>query len=48
MLSLKNNLYCSRNSKNKNMTYGIVGLGRSGSSVRHWPWIWLQPEQRSL
>ena len=42
MLSLKNNSYCSKNSKNKNMTYGIVGLGRFGS------WIWLQPEQRSL
>ena len=33
MLSLKNNSYCSRNSKNKNMTYGIVGLGRFGSAL---------------
>lgn len=33
MLNLKNNSYCSRNSKNKNMTYGIVGLGRFGSAL---------------
>ena len=33
MLSLKNNSYCSKNSKNKNMTYGIVGLGRFGSAL---------------
>ena len=45
MLNLKNNSYCSKNSKNKNMTYGIVGLGRFGSALA---WIWLQPEQRSL
>ena len=33
MLSLKNNSYCSKKSKNKNMTYGIVGLGRFGSAL---------------
>ena len=33
MLNLKNNSYCSRNSKNRNMTYGIVGLGRFGSAL---------------